>query len=376
MSIDMYLPALPAMAEALKTTDSALQLTITAFLLGFGLGPLLLGPLSDSIGRRRVLIACVSMFIIMSLLCAFATSIEELIAYRIVQALSGGSATTIARTIVHDIHQGDKAAKALSSLMMVMSLALMASPAIGGQLLNFFGWRSLFLTLAGIGIVSLCSIIFLLPETLKQEHRQPFRVIAILSSYGRILASKPAMGFMMAGAFSSGAMFAYLAATPFIYIDYYGLDPTLYGAFFALNMAGAILINGVNMRIVTRYGYRHMLILGSILLLATALFLIAIVSTGFGGLLGIVAAVFAIVGLSHIIGTNGLTGTLGLFHDRAGAASATFAASRFIAGMAATMLISLLNDGTAWALGTVVLLCAIMTMVAAIVAVTTYPRMN
>lgn len=369
MSIDMYLPALPAMTRSLETTDSALQLTITAFLLGFGLGPLLLGPLSDSIGRRRVLIGCVSMFVLMSLLCALATSVEELIGYRVIQALSGGSATTIARTIIHDVHQGDAAAKALSTLMMVLSLALMAAPALGGQLLTLFGWRSLFVTLAGFGLFSLFSLIFFLPETLPVERRQPFRIAIILRSYGRIFTSKRAMGFTMAGAFAGGAMFAYLAATPFIYIDYYGIDPTLYGAFFAINMIGAILINWVNRRVVTRYGYRRMLALGSASLLATGLILFTIASSDFGGLFGIVTAVFAIVGLAHIMGTNGLTGTLDLFRDRAGAASATFAASRFAAGMLATFLVGALNDGTAWPLGAVVLLCAVLAALATALAI-------
>jgi MFS transporter, DHA1 family, multidrug resistance protein len=369
MSVDMYLPALPAMARSLATTDSALQLTITGFLLGFGVGPLVLGPLSDTVGRRPVLIGCVVVFVLMSLLCARATSVEELIGYRVIQALSGGSATTIARNVIHDQHHGDVAARQQSILMMVLSLALMAAPALGGQLLSFFGWRSLFITLAGLGLISLLSVVLFLPETLAVDRRRPFRLLTILGSYGQVFTSKPAMGFTMAGAFAGGAMFAYLTATPFVFIDHYGLDPTIYGALFAVNMVGAILINWINMRVVTRFGYRRMLAAGAILLLATSVLLFVITAIDVGGILGLMIAIFAIVGLAHIMGTNGLTGTLDLFREGSGAVSATFSASRFAAGILATLLVSALHDGTAWPLAVVILLCAVMAMLTTTIAI-------
>ena len=360
MSVDMYLPALPVMANALDATTSSIQLTITAFLLGFGLGPLVLGPLSDSVGRKPVMLGCIALFVVTSLLCALATSVEELIGYRVLQALGGGSATTISRAVAHDVYQGDMAARVLSTLMMVLSLALMAAPALGGQLLAFFGWPSIFMSLAGFGILCLLFVAFLLPETLPIGRRQPFRVPIVLKSYGRIFTSGKALGFITAGSFAGGAMFAYLAATPFIFIDYYGIDPAYFGALFAINMIGAILINDVNRRLVTRFGYRSLLNTSSIGLLVIASILFVVAVSDFGGLYGIAMAVFAIVGLSHVIGTNGLTGTLDLFRDGAGATSASFSACRFSAGVLTTLLLGILNDGTARPLGIVVLLCAVM----------------
>lgn len=368
MSVDMYLPALPAMARSLETAPSSLQLTITAFLLGFGLGPLVLGPLSDAIGRRKVLIGCSAMFILASLLCAGADSVEDLIGYRVIQALSGGSATTIARTVVHDVHQGDHAARTLSALMMVLSLSLMLAPAIGGQLLHFFGWRAIFLALAALGLASLISLVSLLPETLPRARRQPLDLISALRGYGRILQSAGSLSFTLAGAFAGGAMFAYLAATPFIFIDAFGLDPSHYSVLFAVNMTGAIAINGINMRLVEHYGYRRMLMTASAALLAVGLGLMTIVLTDFGGVVGIGIAVFAIVGLAHVMGTNGLTGALDQARERAGMMSASFASCRFAAGMFATSAVGILDDGTAWPLAVVVLICAIAAAMASMVA--------
>jgi DHA1 family bicyclomycin/chloramphenicol resistance-like MFS transporter len=365
LSVDMYLPA---MARSLGADPPALQLTITAFLVGFGLGPLLLGPLSDAIGRRAVLIGCVGVFVVASLFCAAASSVEALIAYRVIQALSGGSATTLARTIVHDVHRGDLAARMLSTLMMVLSLALMAAPAIGGQLLHAFGWRSIFILLAAVGAASLIGVVARLPETLPTERRQPLNLAAALRGCGRILSSSAAMSFTLAGAFAGGAMFAYLAATPFIFIEHFGLEPTLYGALFAVNMIGAIAINGLNGRLVPRVGYRRMLGLGALALAANAIGLAAIAATGFGGVAGMALGLFAIVGLSHVMGTNGLTGALEQFRERAGATAASFAACRFAAGALATIAIGAMDQVGPWPLAAVVLSCAAAASLATLAA--------
>ena len=368
MSIDMYLPALPAMSRSLESDPSSLQLTITAFLLGFALGPLVLGPLSDAVGRRRVLIGCVATFILATLLCATVASVEELIIYRIVQALSGGSATTLARTIVHDIHQGDQAARMLSALMMILSLSLMVAPAIGSLLLYLLGWRAIFLTLAGLGLISLVSLMIFLPETLPPRARQPLDLVSALRGYTRILGSPRPLGFILSGAFAGGAMFAYLAATPFIFIDSFGLDPTLYGVLFAINMVGAIAINGLNMRLVMRFGYERMLAAASIGLLITGGGLMMITLTGLDGSAGVAIAVFAIVGLSHVMGTNGLTGALDQVRGRAGATSASFASCRFATGAITTWLVGVMNDGTTWPLAAAVMICAICAAVSTSVA--------
>ena len=135
LSIDMYLPALPDMARSLDASDAMLQMTVTAFLVGFALGPLVLGPVSDAVGRRAVMLAAIAVFVVASLLCARARSAEELIAYRILQAVSGGSAATLSGAVVNDLFEGDRVARAMSILMLIMSVAPMVAPKQGGQLL-------------------------------------------------------------------------------------------------------------------------------------------------------------------------------------------------------------------------------------------------
>ncbi|MEE8272905.1 MAG: multidrug effflux MFS transporter [Alphaproteobacteria bacterium] len=368
LSIDMYLPALPDMARSLDASDAMLQMTVTAFLVGFALGPLVLGPVSDAVGRRAVMLAAIAVFVVASLLCAWARSAEELIAYRILQAVSGGSAATLSGAVVNDQFEGDRVARAMSILMLIMSVAPMVAPTLGGQLLVHFGWQANFLALAGIGLAAALAVFWGLPETVPAVRRRSVRPARVALGYLDIVTSVRAMAFALAGAFAGGAMFAYIAATPFIYIDFYGLDPQLYGLFFAANIGGAMIVNMINVRFVVALGYRRILAISAFVFLAVGVALLVASSTGLGGLWGIAVTVFWVVGLAHIMGANGVTGVLSFFGERAGAASAVNGALRFLAGVTATLMIGALNDGTPWSLGAVIMGCAVISATATAVA--------
>ncbi len=367
-AIDLYLPALPEMAQSLGATDALMQQTITAFLAGIAVGALLLAPLSDAIGRRPVLIGTVLLFVVASVLCAIASSAEQLIFFRVLQAIGGGAAGAITRAVVRDQVSGNAAARMLSVLLLVMSIAPLIAPSLGGLILAAWGWEANFLALAAIGTVVVLAVATQLPETLRPEQAQPFRLYSVLRGYAEILGSRRAMAFSLASALAGAAMFSYIAATPFIYIEFYGVDPQLFGLFFGANVAGAMLLNWLNARFVMRVGYQRMLMLAAAGLVVLGVVLLFNTVTGFGGLWGVAAAVFFIVGLAHLMGSNGLTGMMESFGHRAGSATATFAASRLGAGAVATVLIGVLNDGKPWPLGVVVMACAVGAAVATVVA--------
>ncbi len=367
-AIDLYLPALPAMAASLGATDASIQQTITAYLAGIAIGALLLAPLSDAIGRRRVLIGSILLFIAASLLCARATSAEQLIFFRVLQAIGGGAAGAITRAVVRDLVSGNEAARMLSVLLLAMSVAPLIAPSIGGLILAAWGWEANFIVLGGIGAVVVVTVALKLPETLREEYVQPFRIANVLLGYAQVLSSRRAMAFTLASAFAGAAMFAYITATPFIYIQFYGLDPQLFGLFFGANVAAAMLLNWLNARFVMRVGYRKLLALAAVAFVVLGLVLLFNTTTGFGGIWGVAAAVFFLVGLAHVMGTNGLTGMMEAFGHRAGSATATFAAARLGAGALATVLLGVLSDGRPWPLGAVVMGCAVLAQASAVVA--------
>lgn len=370
-AVDMYLPALPEMAGSLGATDASMQLTITAFLAGIAIGALLLAPLSDAIGRRPVLIGSIVLFIGASILCARVASADQLIFLRVIQAIGGGAAGAITRAVVRDLASGNEAARMLSVLMLGMSVAPLIAPSLGGLILAAWGWEANFIVLAIIGSVVLLAVALKLPETLREEMVQPFVITNVLVGYAQVLSSRRAMAFTLASAFAGAAMFAYIVATPFIYIEFYGLDPTLYGLFFGANVLGAMLLNWLNARFVMRFGYRWMLGLAASGFVVLGLALLFNTITGFGGIWGVAGAVFFLVGLSHLMGTNGLTGMMEAFGHRAGSATATFAAARLGVGALATVLIGVLNDGSPWPLGAVVMVCAVLAAASTIVALRT-----
>ncbi|MHA1563764.1 MAG: multidrug effflux MFS transporter [Alphaproteobacteria bacterium] len=370
-SIDLYLPALPEMADSLRATDAAMQLTITAFLAGFAVGALLLAPISDAIGRRRVLIGAVLIFVGASALCALANSAEQLIFFRVLQAIGGGAAGAITRAVVRDLTSGNEAARMLSVLMLVMSIAPLIAPSVGGLILAVWGWEANFWAMAGIGSAVVLAITFTLPETLSADKAQPLRISNVVIGYAQVLSSRRAMAYSFASAFAGAAMFAYIAATPFIYIEFYGLDPQLFGLFFAANVGGAILLNWLNAKFVMRYGYQRMLVLAAIGFGLLGMALLFNTITGFGGIWGIAAAVFLVVGVAHTMGSNGLAGMMESFGHRAGSATATFAAARLGAGALATFIIGVLNDGSPWPLGAVVMGCAVLSIGSVVVALGT-----
>ena len=370
-SIDLYLPALPEMATSLGATDASIQLTITAFLAGIAIGALLLAPISDAIGRRRVLIGTVLLFVVASVLCAGASSAEQLIFFRVLQAIGGGAAGAITRAVVRDLVSGNEAARMLSVLMLVMSVAPLIAPSVGGLILIAWGWEANFWVLAGIGALVMLAIVFKLPETLSAENAQPFKVSNVLLGYAQILSSRQAMAFTLASAFAGAAMFAYITATPFIYIEFYGLDPQLFGLFFGANVAAAMVLNWLNAKFVMQLGYRRMLGLATVCFMILAAVLLFVTLTGVGGIWGIATAVFLIVGVAHLMGTNGLTGAMEAFGHRAGSATATFAAARLGAGALATVAIGVLNNGSPWPLGAVVMTCAVLSVIAAVIALRT-----
>ncbi len=238
LATDMYLPAMPAMAEALGTGPDQVQLTLSFYMAGFALAQLFCGPLSDRFGRRPVMIAGFALFLLASLLCAFAPDVEWLLAGRFLQAVGGAAGPVLGRAAVRDIHGPLEAGRVLSYMASTMALAPALAPVVGAGLLLVFGWESIFLLLAGYAVVMLVILTWLMPEPLPVERRQSIAPRAILTNYRLLLGQRTFVGYTLTNAAAFAGMFAFLSGSSFVLIEFMGVSPGLYGVLFTLIVGG------------------------------------------------------------------------------------------------------------------------------------------
>lgn len=358
LSIDLYLPSLPAIAGDFGVPSASVQQSLSTFFLGLAAGQLFYGPMSDRYGRRPALYVGIGIYLVASIACAVATDIHALVIARAVQGLGAAASPVAARAIIRDVYEGRRAAQAMSFVIMVMAVAPLTAPLIGGQILAFFGWRGIFWVLTGFALLSLALVAFRLPETNGPERRGDVHLIALFQAYGTLLADPRARAYLACGPLVFAALFAYVTGAPFVYIEVFGVDPQYFGFYFAVNVLGLVAGNYLNSRLVMRMGYRRLLGAGVVVTLASSLVLLAVALSGRGGLLGIMLPLFFAVGTVGIVGANTVAGLLELFPRNAGAASALFGTVQFGMAALAGVAVGALNDGSAVAMGAVMTACA------------------
>lgn len=350
LSIDMYLPALPQMAGDLHAADATVQLTLSAFIIGLALGQLVLGPLSDAVGRRKPLLAGLALYIVGSILCAVSPSAELLIAARGVQAVGAAAGIVIARATVRDFYSGTAMTKFFSMLMLVNGLAPILAPIIGGQILNWTSWRGVFVWLTVFGAALLAVVFFLLPEPLPADRRTPARLGSVLRTYAGLLADRSFLGYALASGLMFGSLFAYISGSSFALQGIYGLSPQAYSLVFGLNGIGIVLAGQLNGRLVGRFPERKLLTVG---LLTAAL-------GGFGVLMaavldlsltGLLIPLFILVSSIGLVAPNASSLALAEQARSAGSASALLGVLQFVVGGLATPLVGLGGAGTAVPMG-------------------------
>ena len=368
LSVDMYLPALPEMASSLGASDGATQMTITAFLLGTVFGPLVFGPISDSVGRRKPILVSLVVYSLVSLSIATVDSVEMMIGLRLAQSFAGGSAFALARGMFRDILSGDALARAMSVMMMIVLGAPIVAPFLGGFLLLVQGWRVIFVVLAVMGGLTFVAVWRRLPETLPPERRRPLDLATSLRAYASITRSRAAVAYAISGGAAAAVLFAYLAAAPFIYIEYYGVDEQWFGALFGIAVVGAWFAQAFNIRYVVTIGYRRVVLIGAVSLTGLAGVLLWVTRTDVGGLAGVVAATVLAVSMTHLVAPGTLTGVLDEFPDTAGSASAFATFVRFGIGAAGSGAVGLFNDGTPKTFGVVAMAFSVIALIAAAVA--------
>jgi Bcr/CflA subfamily drug resistance transporter len=249
LSLDMYLPALPALARGFSAAESEVQLTLTACVLGIAIGQVLAGPLSDTLGRRRPLMAGLALYTAASLLCAAAPAVPALTAFRLLQGFGAAAGIVIARAVVRDLHSGTAAARYFSMLMLVAGSAPILAPVIGGQVLRVTSWRGVFVVLGLFGAALLVASALGLRETLPADRRRSGELRDTLRTFGGLLTDRVFLGYALASGFAFAALFSYISGSPFVLQQLFGLSPQQFSAVFAMNAVGIVVSGQVNGRL-------------------------------------------------------------------------------------------------------------------------------
>ena len=362
MAIDLYLPALPAIARDMNEPLSRIQYSLSAYTIAFAISQLFYGPMSDRFGRRVVMFPGIVFYIITNILAAMCTTATELIIVRVLQAMSAAAIMVTIPAMIRDLFPRDQVAKVLSSILLVMTVAPLMAPMLGGQILRFFGWESLFIFLALLACGSMVLAILRVKETLPENRRLVVPPFELAMTYKSILSNREAMGCILCHSFFFGGMFAFIGGSPFVYIEYYGVPAEQYGLLFGANIVAMAIANMINLRLVGHVQLFTILRFGSCLAGVAAAALLLNAVTGFGGLLGVMIPVIMFIGCMGFTGPNSNALALGHFPKNAGTANALAGALRFTIGGITTALVGFLHNESVLPMAMVMAGCGILSV--------------
>ncbi|GHJ28861.1 Bcr/CflA family drug resistance efflux transporter [Streptomyces hygroscopicus subsp. sporocinereus] len=365
LSMDMYLPALPEVTDALHSSAATAQLTLTACLMGMALGQLVVGPMSDKWGRRRPLLIGMVIYVVATAICAFAPTAGLLIGFRLLQGLAGAAGIVIARAVVRDLYDGIAMARFFSTLMLISGVAPVVAPLIGGQILRFTDWRGVFVVLTGVGALLTFVVWRWLGETLPPERRHDGGLGQTLRTMRGLLADRVFAGYMLAGSFAFAALFAYVAGSSFVMQEIYGASPQTFSLLFGLNSIGLVITGQLNGRLlVGRVSMDKVLTVGLVVIAVAAAVLLTLSSGVFGkaGLVPVAGSLFVLMSAMGLAMPNTNAQALNRTPHAAGSASALLGTSTFLLGAVASPLVGIAGETTAVPMAVVQLTCALAAM--------------
>src|SRR3954452_5112549 len=361
LTIDMYLPALPTITTQLETTSAAVQLTLTGTLVGLALGQLVLGPLSDALGRKRPLLAGTALHVLASLLVLVAPNLAVLGALRVLQGAGTAAGAVIAIAIVRDLYDGQAAATMRSRLFLVLGAAPVLAPTIGGELLRFTSWRGIFALLAVYGIVMVVVGARALPETLPPERRQNSGVLGTLRGYRGLVRDRAYVGLVLVAGLTMAGLFSYVSGSAFVYQGQFGLDEQQFGLLFGAGAFWLISATQLNPVLLRRWSPQQLLVAGTVTGAAAGAALVTLAGTGTGGLPAVVGALWVLLFGCGLALPNAPALALSRHGDAAGTAAALLGAIQFGVGALVSPVVGLLGND-AVAMGSVVVTALVLVL--------------
>ena len=361
LALDMYLPALPMLEAEFAVTPARVQHTVSAYLFGMAIGQFVMGPLSDRFGRKPPLLGGLALFVLASVGCALAQDIGAFVLLRFAQALGGSSIMVIVRAVIRDRFDAIQSAQVLSLMMLVMGAAPILAPLAGGWLLVAASWHWIFWLLAAYALLCIATAFFFLDES-HPVHARSLSIGGALAGMLPLARHRLFVGPALVFMFSFGAFFAYLAAAPFAFIQYFGIPAERFGIYFGVNAFGFIMVSQLNRRLVAGRGPRKVLGWGVSILALAAVLLLACALTGLGGFAAVFAALFFVVASLGLIASNVSAVAMAPFGDRAGGAASLLGFSQALTGVAASAAVGWIHAEGAIPMASVVALCAAVSL--------------
>ena len=364
LSIDMYLPALPALAAEFGAPTGAAQLSLSSFFIGLALGQIVYGPLADRYGRKPPLYIGLTLYCFASLGCALAPDLETLIVLRFIQALGGCAGMVIARAIVRDCYDAHASARVFSLLVLIMGLAPILAPLLGGWVLMLAGWRTIFGLLALFGLGCLLAVWLHLRETRRPDTVFSTDIRSALMIYRELLADRRFLGYVLAGGLAHAGMFAYITGSAHVFIEVYGVSPQQFGWLFGLNALGLIASTQINRYLLNRASADTLLRRAN---RASAVLGLGLVTVAAGGWGGLPLLMVMLMGYSISLGftaPNAMANALAYQGQRAGSASALMGSLHFGMATLASALAGLLGHGSALPMAAIIASCGLLAYVA------------
>ncbi len=357
-SIDLYLPAFPAIAAGLNVSQGDVERTMAAYLVGLAGAQIFYGPLADRYGRKPPLLVGLAIYVIASLGCALSSDIASLTAWRAAQALGGAAGIVIPRAVIRDHYETQEAARAMSLLLLIMGLAPILAPLIGGQLLLITGWRGVFGLMLATGVILMTAILLNMRESLPPERVVPLNWRTIAGNYNALVRHRGFMAHSLAGGFGQAGMFAYIVGSPRVFIDIYHVDPQHYGLLFGLNAMGLILGSQVSARLLRRLTPQTLQRRALRTLALASLAALLITLAGWMTLPLLMACLIGYMSSQGFVNPNSAALALSDQRKRLGAASALMGTLQLSCGALAGLFVSLWQSDTPLPLTTVLAVCA------------------
>jgi MFS transporter, DHA1 family, multidrug resistance protein len=363
-AMDIYLASMPSMSVSLATTTTRVQLTLSVYMYGLGVAQLLAGPLSDRYGRRRVLLAGITLFAIASFACAAAPDVDALIAARLVQAVAVAVCGTVPRALVRDLYAGDDAAHALSLMGMVLGIAPIIAPIIGSHLHVAFGWRSTFAFVTVYALGALVAVWFALPETLRESDHHALHPRRMLDNFATLLRSRAFVGYFLVACFAFCGLFAFLAGSAFVFVSVMGEGERDFGFLFGAVMLGNVTGATIASRVVRRFGIDRVIRFAAGLALAAGAAMAALAWSGVNHPAAVVVPMFVYMVALMLTLPQAMAGAMTPFPRMAGAATSLQQFGQFAFGSTAALLVGLTYDHTQRPMATTIAVSALLAFAA------------
>jgi len=357
LSIDMYLPALPMIAQGFNVPAGSAQMTLSTYILGFAIGQIFYGPMADSLGRKPVVLGGTLVFAVAAIACALSQTIEQLIWMRFLHGLAAAAASVVINALMRDIYPKEEFSRMMSFVMLITTIAPLVAPMIGGAVLVWYSWHTIFWILAAAALLASAMIFFFIHETLAPEMRQKFNLRTTAGNFATLFRHKRVLSYMLASGFSFAGMFSFLSAGPFVYIELNHVSPQHFGYYFALNVVFLFFMTMINSRFVRRVGAINMFRTGLCIQFAMAVWLVISSQLDFG-FWAMVLGVAVFISCVSLVSSNAMAVILDEFPHMAGTASSLAGTFRFGIGALTGALLSVATFNTAWPMIWSIAICA------------------